>query len=62
MQVYLQLNENFPRAHRALSFANFGWVFLSLLGLCGFYALSIRLLVLGTLVSSIFSPIKRRRR
>jgi signal transduction histidine kinase len=57
MQVYLQLDTYFPRANRALSLANYGWVLLSLLGLCGFYALSIRLLVLGTLISSAFSPI-----
>jgi signal transduction histidine kinase len=56
MQVYLQLGTYFPRANRALSMANYAWVALSLLGLCGFYALSIRLLVVGTLLSTVCSP------
>lgn len=57
MQVYLQLDRHFPRVNRALGRANYVWVFLSLLGLCGFYALSIRLLVLGTVLTTVCSPI-----
>ncbi len=57
LQVYLNLDVNFPRVNRILSGANYVFVGLSLLGLCGFYALSIRLLIVCTLASTVCSPL-----
>ncbi|HTU57583.1 MAG TPA: 7TM diverse intracellular signaling domain-containing protein, partial [Polyangiales bacterium] len=56
-QVYLDLEANFPRVNRALRTANYAFVALSLLGLCGFYSLSIRLLIVCTLATTFVSPL-----
>lgn len=57
LKSYLRLDLHFPRVDRLLSWACGLWVALSIYGLFGSYAISIRLLVAGVLLSTCLSPL-----